>query len=52
MLVWRKNFEDRITPSPGLFTALYLEFKELSLISYVKSKEKYLAFEPPRTGTG
>jgi hypothetical protein len=51
MLVWRRNFEDGITPSRGLFAAPYLEFTELSLISYVKPIEKYLAFEP-RTGTG
>jgi hypothetical protein len=35
----------------GSLAAPYLEFPELSLISYVKTKEKYLGFEP-RTGTG
>jgi hypothetical protein len=53
MLVWRKNFDDGNdgnTPSPGLFAAPYLDFTALSLISYVKPTEKYLAFEP-RTGT-
>jgi hypothetical protein len=51
MLVWRKSFEAGHCPSPGLFSAQYLEFPELSLISYVKPIEKYLAFEH-RTGTG
>jgi hypothetical protein len=36
MLFWRKIFEDGHCPSPGLFAAPYLEFLELSLISYVK----------------
>jgi hypothetical protein len=49
MVVWRKNFENGNTPSLGLFASPYLEFPELSLISYVKPIEKYLAFEP-RTG--
>jgi hypothetical protein len=51
ILVWRENFEDGNTSSSGLFEAPYLEFTELSLISYVKPIEKYLAFQP-RTGTG
>jgi hypothetical protein len=51
MFVWRKNFEDTNSPSPGLFSAPDLEYPELSLISYVKPIEKYLAFES-RTGTG
>jgi hypothetical protein len=50
MLFWRKNFEDRNSPSPGLFLAPDLVYPELSLISYVKPIEKYLALEP-RTGT-
>jgi hypothetical protein len=42
MLFWWKNFDDEKCPSPGLFSAAYryLEFPELSLISYVKPKEK------------
>jgi hypothetical protein len=32
-----------------LFAAPYLELPELSLISYVKPIEKYLAFEPRTT---
>jgi hypothetical protein len=44
-MFWRKNFEDGNCPSLGLLAALYLEFPELSLISYVKPIEKYLAFE-------
>jgi hypothetical protein len=51
MLVWRNNLEDGNSPSPGLFSVQYLEFPELSLTSYVKPTEKYLAFEP-QTGTG
>jgi hypothetical protein len=50
ILVWRKIFKDGNGPSPGLFAAPYLEFPELSLISFVKPIEKYLAFEP-RTET-
>jgi hypothetical protein len=50
LLFRRKNFEDGNCPSPGLFAAPYIEFPQLSLISYVKLIEKYLAFEP-RTGT-
>jgi hypothetical protein len=46
MLFWWKNFEDGKCPSSGLFAALYSEFPELSLISYVKPIEKYFAFEP------
>jgi hypothetical protein len=42
MLFWRKNFEDGLCPSPGLFAALYLEFPELSLISYVKPMENIM----------
>jgi hypothetical protein len=42
-LLWRKFFEDEHCPSPGLYAAA---FPELSLISYVKPIEKYLAFEP------
>jgi hypothetical protein len=38
MLFWRKNFEDEKCPSPWLF-----EFPKLSIISYVKAIEKYLA---------
>jgi hypothetical protein len=49
MLFWRKKFEGGSCPSTWLFAAQYLEFPELSLISYVKPIEKYLAFEP-RTG--
>jgi hypothetical protein len=37
-------------PSPGLFAAPELEYPGLSLISYVKLIEKYLAFEP-RSGS-
>jgi hypothetical protein len=50
-LVWRKIFKDVKGPSPGLFADPYLEFQELSIISYVKPIEKHLAFEP-RIGTG
>jgi hypothetical protein len=50
MLFWRKNIEDGNCPSPGLFAAPELEFPGLSLISYVKPIEKYLAFEP-RSGS-
>jgi hypothetical protein len=50
MLVWRKHFDDRNFPSPGLFAAPYLEFPELLLISNVKPIEKYFAFDP-RTET-
>jgi hypothetical protein len=49
-VVLAETFEDGNCPSPGLFEAPYLEFLELSLISFVKPIEKYLAFEP-RTGT-
>jgi hypothetical protein len=45
-LFWRKNFEDRNSPSPGLFSAPDLEYLELLLISYVKRMEKYITFEP------
>jgi hypothetical protein len=39
--------EDGHCPSPGLFAAPYLEFPELSLISYMyKTNRKSLAFEP------
>jgi hypothetical protein len=51
MLFWRKNLEDGNSPSPGLFATPDLEYKELTLISYVQPIEKYLALEP-RTGTG
>jgi hypothetical protein len=47
------RFEDEYFENgncPSLFAALYLEFPELSLISYVKPIEKYVSFEP-RTGT-
>jgi hypothetical protein len=44
MLFWRNNIEDRNCPSPGLLAAP--EYPGLSLISYVKPIEKYLAFEP------
>jgi hypothetical protein len=40
-LFWQKFFEDGNCPSPGL-NAQYLEFPELSLISYAKPIEKYL----------
>jgi hypothetical protein len=50
MLFWRNNIEDGNCPSPGLFAAPELEYPELSLISYVKPNEKYLAFEP-RSGS-
>jgi hypothetical protein len=50
ILFWRKNFDDGNCPSLKLIAAPYLEFPELSLISYVKPKERYLAFEP-RTNT-
>jgi hypothetical protein len=46
MLFWRKHFEDGNCPSPRLFVAPYLEFPEFSFISYEKSIEKYLSFEP------
>jgi hypothetical protein len=46
MLFWRNNIEDGNCPSPGLFAAPELEYPGLSLISYVKPIEKYLAFEP------
>jgi hypothetical protein len=53
MLVWRKSFEDGNTPSPGLFAAPYLEFTELSLISYVKKPiEKFKIFLPLSPGMG
>jgi hypothetical protein len=45
MLVWRKIFEDGNCTSLGLFAAPYLGFPELSLISYLKPIEKYLAFD-------
>jgi hypothetical protein len=45
MLILLKMFENGDCPSPGLFAAPHLEFLELSLISYVKTIEKYLAFE-------
>jgi hypothetical protein len=45
-LFWRNNFEDGHCPSPGLFTAPYLEFPELALISYVKPIEKILPLSP------
>jgi hypothetical protein len=44
------NTEDGNCPSPGLFAATELEDPGLSLISYVKPIEKYLAFEP-RSGS-
>jgi hypothetical protein len=46
MLFWRENFEDGHFPSPGLFAATYLEFPELSLISYVKPIDKILPLSP------
>jgi hypothetical protein len=46
MLFWRKNFEDGHGPSPGLFTAPYVELPELSLISYVKPMENILPLSP------
>jgi hypothetical protein len=50
LLFWRNNIEDGNCPSPGpgLFAAPELEHPGLSLISYVKPREKYLAFEPRR----
>jgi hypothetical protein len=50
MLFLLKIFEDGNYPSQGLFASPFLEFPELSLISYVKPIEKHLAFVP-RTGT-
>jgi hypothetical protein len=50
MLFWRNNIEDGNCPSLGLFAAPELEYPGLSLISYVKQIEKYLAFEP-RSGS-
>jgi hypothetical protein len=55
MLVWWKNFEDGNTSSPGLFAAEYLEFTELSLISYVKpsvADPDPVLFYPPDPGSG
>jgi hypothetical protein len=49
MLFWRKNFEDGHCPSPGLSAAPYLEYPELSLISFVKPIEKILRLS---TGLG
>jgi hypothetical protein len=46
ILFLRKNIEDGNCPSPGLFVAPELEYPGLSLISYVKPIEKYIAFEP------
>jgi hypothetical protein len=46
MLFWRTNFEDGHCPSSGLFAAPYLEFPELSFISYVKPIEKVLPLSP------
>jgi hypothetical protein len=51
LLFWQKNFDNRNSPSPGLFSALDLQYPELSLLYYVKPIEKYLALEL-RTGTG
>jgi hypothetical protein len=45
MLFWRNNIEDGNCPSPGLFAAQELEYPGLSLLSYLKSTEKYLVFE-------
>jgi hypothetical protein len=50
MLFWRNNIEDANCPSQGLFADPELEHPGLSLISYVKTIEKYLAFEP-RSGS-
>jgi hypothetical protein len=53
MLFWRKFFEDGHYPSPGLFAAApYLELQEVTLISYVKTNRKYLAFELRTAGQG
>jgi hypothetical protein len=46
MLIWWENVEDWHCPSPGLFAALYLEFPELLLISYVKPMENILPLSP------
>jgi hypothetical protein len=46
MLFLRKNFEDGHCASLGLFAAPYLEFPELSIISYVKPIEKVLPLSP------
>jgi hypothetical protein len=46
MLFWRNYIEGGNCPSPGLFAALEIDYPGLSLISYVKPIEKYLAFEP------
>jgi hypothetical protein len=46
MLFWRKNFDDGNCPSSELFAVPYLEFPELSSISYVKPIEQYFALEP------
>jgi hypothetical protein len=46
MLFWRNNIEDGNCPNPRLFAAPELEYPGLSLISYNKPIEKYLAFEP------
>jgi hypothetical protein len=45
-LFWQKIFEDGNCPNPVFFAAPDLEYPELSLISYVKPIEKYLALEP------
>jgi hypothetical protein len=46
MLFWRKFLLDGHCPSPGLCATPYLEFPELSLISYVKPIEKILSLSP------
>jgi hypothetical protein len=45
ILFWRNNIENGNCPSPGFFAAPELEHPGLSLISYVKPIEKYLAPE-------
>jgi hypothetical protein len=48
MLFWLKNFEDGhwILSQSGLFAAPFLQFPELSLISYVKPMENILPLSP------
>jgi hypothetical protein len=50
MLFWRKIFEDGSCPSLGLFAAPYLEFLELSLVSYVILIEKNILPLSPGQG--
>jgi hypothetical protein len=50
LLLWQKSFEDGNCPSLGIFAAPDLEYPELSLVFYLKPREKYLTFEP-QSGT-